>query len=316
MQKPQKSAPETESERDGRLRLKGKGRVVELELFKRVAQVGIFCAVLREDAGKDHRQHLAVARQRFGRGIGGVRDGIADRRIAHRFDRRGDISDLAGKQLAARDKAGRAHHAAFHNVEFRAGGHHADAHSRAHDAVFDTDIDDNAAVGVIVAVKDERLKRRVLVAARRGDIRYDALEHRMDVFARFGRDARRVHARNTNNVLDLLRDALRLGGRQVDFVDDGRDLKVVLDRKIRIGKRLRLDALRRVDNQNRALARGKRTRHLVVEIDVAGGVDQIELIFLAVVGAVGQRHGARLDGDAAFALDVHIVENLVLHIAL
>lgn len=56
----------------------------------------------------------------------------------------------------------------------------------------------------------------------------------MDVFARFGRDARRVHARNTNNVLDLLRDALRLGGRQVDFVDDGRDLKVVLDRKIRI----------------------------------------------------------------------------------
>ena len=64
--------------------------------------------------------------------------------------------------------------------------------------------------------------------------------------------------------------------RQVDLVDDGDDLEVVLDREIRVGQRLRFDALRGVDQQQRAFARGQRARDLVREIDVPGRVDQIE----------------------------------------
>ena len=65
-----------------------------------------------------------------------------------------------------------------------------------------------------------------------------------------------------------------------------------------------------------ALAGGERARHLVGEVDVAGRVDEVELVVDAVLGAVAQRHALRLDRDAALALEVHRVENLLLHLAL
>ena len=60
-----------------------------------------------------------------------------------------------------------------------------------------------------------------------------------------------------DDVLDLLAHALRLGRGQVDLVDDRDDLEVVVDRQVDVGERLRLDALRRVDDEERALARGE-----------------------------------------------------------
>ena len=47
-----------------------------------------------------------------------------------------------------------------------------------------------------------------------------------------------------------------LGGGQVDLVDHRHDLMVMLDALIDVGEGLRLDPLRRIDHQQRALARG------------------------------------------------------------
>ncbi len=49
---------------------------------------------------------------------------------------------------------------------------------------------------------------------------------------------------------------------------------------------------------------------------MAGGVDQVELVFLAVLRLVEQGCGLRLDGDAALALQVHRIEYLRLHLAI
>ena len=76
--------------------------------------------------------------------------------------------------------------------------------------------------------------------------------------------------------VDLAPRLFRLRARQVDLVDDRDDLEVVLDRQVGVGQRLRLDALRRVDQQQRALAGGQRPRHLVREVDVPRRVDQVE----------------------------------------
>ena len=84
----------------------------------------------------------------------------------------------------------------------------------------------------------------------------------------------------------------------------------------RLRQRLRLDALRGVHHQDRALAGGERARHLVGEVDVARRVDQVELVVLAVRGGVGHPDGVELDGDAALALQVHRVEHLLAHLAL
>ena len=46
------------------------------------------------------------------------------------------------------------------------------------------------------------------------------------------------------------------------------------------------------------------------------GVDQVELIFLAVRGPVAHPDRVELDGDAPLALEVHRVEQLLAHEAL
>ena len=48
---------------------------------------------------------------------------------------------------------------------------------------------------------------------------------------------------------------------------------------------------------------------------MARGVDQVELVALAVARLVLQRDALRLDGDAALALQIHRVEHLGLHLA-
>ena len=46
---------------------------------------------------------------------------------------------------------------------------------------------------------------------------------------------------------------------------------------------------------------------------MAGGVDQIEVVRLAILGGVLQRGGLRLDGDATLFLDVHRVQHARFH---
>ena len=118
-----------------------------------------------------------------------------------------------------------------------------------------------------------------------------------------------------DHILDLLADALRLGGGQVDLVEHRHDLEPGVDRLIDVGQGLRLDALAGIDHQQRAFAGGQAAADLIGEVDMAGRVHQIEDIGLAVLGLVVQAHGLGLDGDAALALDIHGIEHLVLHLA-
>ena len=48
---------------------------------------------------------------------------------------------------------------------------------------------------------------------------------------------------------------------------------------------------------------------------MAGRVDEVEDVVLAVAGRVGEPDGLRLDRDAALALDVHRVQHLRGHLA-
>ena len=64
----------------------------------------------------------------------------------------------------------------------------------------------------------------------------------------------------------------------------GDDRQIVFERQVDIRHRLRLDALRRIDDQQRAFAGGQRAADLVGEVDMAGRVDQVEFVRLAVGG--------------------------------
>ena len=200
------------------------------------------------------------------------------------------------------------------DVELRPGRHQPDAVAFLELTLFNPDVDDDPAVGVVIGVEDEGFKRRFRVALRGGDVRDNPLQYRVDADAGLGGDAGGVHRRDADDVLDLLRDPVGVGGGEVDLVDDRDDLEVVVDREIGVGQRLGLNPLGGVDHQHRPFAGGQRPGNLVVEVDVAGGVDQVELVDFAVFGGILQVDGPGLDGDAPFPLDVHIVEQLVLHV--
>ena len=266
-------------------------------------------------AAEDHRVRLLVAGQRFLCGAVRFGDRVADLRFRNALDGRCDVTDLACGQAVHRLPR-RREHADLGDVELAAARHHADARSRLHGAVKHAHIGQRALVVIIEAVEDQAFERRVRIAGRRGDGVDDPCKDLAHVLPRLCRNARRVLGGDADDVLDLLLHALGLGTRQIDLVHDREHLKSVVDREVDIGKRLRLNALRRVHDEHRAFACGKRARDLIVEVDVTRRVDQVEHVGLAVGMVIEHAHGGRLDRDAALALDVHGVQKLLLHVAL
>ena len=76
--------------------------------------------------------------------------------------------------------------------------------------------------------------------------------------------------------LDLPGVLLGIGGGQVDLVQGGHDLEVVLEGLVTGGERLGLDALGGVDEQDGPLTGGQGPADLVAEVHVARGVDEVQ----------------------------------------
>ena len=110
----------------------------------------------------------------------------------------------------------------------------------------------------------------------------DGLENLVDADAVFSAGQDALAALDDEQFFDFAHDAFGIGRRQVDLVDDRNDGEIVFQREMVVRERLRLDALRRIDNQQRAFARRERARDFIREIDVSGRVDQIELVRLPV----------------------------------
>ena len=119
-----------------------------------------------------------------------------------------------------------------------------------------------------------------------------------------------------DDILDLFADTVGFCRRKVDLVEDRYDVVVGVDGLIDIGECLRLDPLGGVHHQKRAFDGLHGAGDLVGEVDVAGRVDEVEDVGVPIGGRVFDADGVGLDGDAAFPLDIHGIEQLFLHIAL
>src|SRR5699024_1300585 len=56
--------------------------------------------------------------------------------------------------------------------------------------------------------------------------------------------------------------------------------------------------------------------HLIGEVNVSRGIDKVELVGIAILGVIVERHRLSLDGDAPLTLDIHRVEHLLLELTL
>ena len=315
VQETEEADAKAEAERGRHFRFVVERRIVEFELGERVAERLVVLGGHREQAGEDPRLDLLEARQRFGARRGLEGDRVADRRTVDLLDPGDDEADLARREFHTVGALGR--EAAKPRALVRpARGPDTDLLAALQPAVDDPHERDHADVVVEPGVDDQRLQRRLGIAGRRGDALDDLLEQQVDVETGLGRHVQRVVGRDADDLLDLLADPVGVGGRQVDLVQHRQDFQALVERRVAVGDALRLDALGGIDDQQRALAGGQRPRDLVGEVDVARCVDEVQLVIDAVPGAVAQRHALRLDGDAALALEVHRVEDLLLHFAL
>ena len=130
-----------------------------------------------------------------------------------------------------------------------------------------------------------------------------------------GRAGNRVRRVDADHVLDFLGGRIGVRALKVHLVEDGEHGHAEVDGGVAVRNRLGLDALRSVDDEQRAFARGERTAHFIGEVDVPRSVDEVEFVDLAVLGLVLEGGGLRLDRDAAFTLEVHAVEHLGAHFA-
>ena len=135
-----------------------------------------------------------------------------------------------------------------------------------------------------------------------------------DAPARLRADVDCILCINADYVLDLRNDFLRLGRRQIDLVEYRQHFEALIDRRDAVGNTLRLDTLGRIHDEECSFAGRQRAGNLVREIHVAGRIDEIQLVGLAIAGMVFKRYALRLDRDAALALEVHRVQDLLRHL--
>jgi hypothetical protein len=315
VQQTEESAAETEAEGQRTFGLESQRRVVELQLFERSAQVLVLVGLDGIDACEDHGLDVLES----GDGLGGRavdgRDRIAHLDVGRSLDTRADIPHVAGLDLLARLHL-ELQHADLVGVVLAAGVEELHVVALAERAVEDAVIGDDAAERVEDRIENQRLQRAVFVAFRCRDALHDGFEHLLDAEARFARREQDFVVLAAYEVDDLILHLVDHGRIHVDLVEHGDDFEVVADGQVEVRDGLGLDALRGVDHQQGPLARRDGARDLVGEVDVARGVDEVEHVALAVAGRVLHLDGVALDGDALFALEVHVVEHLGLHFAL
>ena len=175
---------------------------------------------------------------------------------------------------------------------------------------------DHADIIVEPGVDDQPLQGLRGIALGRGNTCDNRFQDLVDAHAglRAGQDG--LRGVDADDVFDLRACALWIGLRQIHFVEHWHHLDAEFDRGVAVGDGLRLDTLRCVHDEQRALAGRERAADLIGEIHVTGGIDQVERVDLATLGFVVQRSRLRLDCDPAFALDIHRVENLRGHFAI
>ena len=173
---------------------------------------------------------------------------------------------------------------------------------------------DHAAVLIELGIEDQCAQGTVRVALGRRDVAHDAVEQLLHPHARLGAHAEHVFGGSARDVLDLERHVVGPRRREIHLVDGADHREPLVAGEKEVGKSLSLDPLRGVHHQHRALAGRQAARDFIGEIHVAGRIDQVQLIGLAVAGVEVHRDRVRLDGDALLALEVHVVEHLGLHL--
>ena len=86
--------------------------------------------------------------------------------------------------------------------------------------------------------------------------------------------------------------------------------------KIEVRQSLRFHTLRSINYKDCAIAGCKRSADFIIEVDMTGRINQVEDVLLAILRLVYCSDSLSLDRYASLTLKIHVVEHLILHLAL
>lgn len=101
------------------------------------------------------------------------------------------------------------------------------------------------------------MQGRIRFTLRRGDSLHQLLQHIHDPLTGLGADPYRIIGVDADDFLDFINDLLRVGGRQVDFINNRQHFQAVFHCCIAIGNRLGLHTLSRVHDQQGTFTGGQ-----------------------------------------------------------
>ena len=234
VQKPQEPAAEAKAQRSRGFHFRRERRVIQLQFLNGVAQVFEVVGIHGEQSTEHNGNRGFETRQRRGAGLLLVGNGITDLGVAHLFDRRGKDADLARTQFGEINHLG-FQHGQLVDLVAGASAHHLDLVALLDRTVDHADQNDNAQICIIPTINQHRLERGITVPLGRGKTVHDRFQNIRNTQTAFGRDRDRVLGVNTDHVLDVFLDPIRVGGRQVNLVQNRHDFMIGLDRLIDVG---------------------------------------------------------------------------------
>ena len=283
-----------------------------MQLRQRLAQQRVVGRLRRVEAGEDHRFGTAIAGQRRRRPLRPRRDRVAHANVAHVLQPRRHVAHLARREARQRRQL-RPEGAELHRLEAPPRRQQPQRRLALQRPVHDPQVGDRPLVGVVLGVEDQRPQRRLHCAGRRRHPLYDRLQQPLDPLTRLGGDEQQLLLREANRVHEFAPHLLRPRHLQVDLVDHRDHREILAQRQVDVGQRLRLDARRRVDHQERALRRRQAARNLVAEVHVPRRVDQVELV-AGPGDRVRHPHRPCLDRDPLLPLQLHGIQQLRRHL--
>ncbi len=117
-----------------------------------------------------------------------------------------------------------------------------------------------------------------------------------------------------NYILDLSRHSVWLCTGKVYFIDDRKHFQVMVQGQINICQSLGFNSLSCIHHQDRPVASGQASGHLIIKIHMSRSVNKVENVFLSVSCLIHGPHSLSLDGNSPLPLQIHIVQHLGLHL--
>ncbi len=314
MQQPQKTAAVTKPQSDGGFGLKLKGGVVKLQFFQRIPQIRIFRPVGRIHAAVHHGIHFFISGKRFVAGSLIIGNGIPHCRILYVFDGCGDIAYHSRGKLFAGNKLSGSEITDFNDFRNSTGSHHADRRSLFNRSLHNPAENNYAFIRIIQGIKNQSLQGVVRAASGSRYLIYNLFQHILDSHAVLSGNQRRVLRLDPDHILNLFNHTLRLGAGKVDLIDYRKNIQVMIQSQINVGKCLGFNSLGGVHHQYSAVAGRKAAAYFIIEIHMPRRIDQVKNVFLSVFRPVDGTYGLRLDGNASLPFQFHIVKHLRLHL--